>query len=169
MKLAELPYAPFFLALYLGSSGVRKGSLSPSGGIAAFAVGFTMMAVPLRAFGVVLIGFYLIGSKATKYGVARKSLLEDSHHAAGNRTAMQVLCNSFSALVAAILWSAMFVPSSVAAGLLSRVGIASVPVQRPYDFDGWCPLESRVADGWSRVLLFVTLGCVMSTPMYAKH
>lgn len=161
MKLADIPYGPLCLALYLGSSGVRKGSLAPSGGLAAVLVGFTMLSVPLRAFGAALIAFYLAGSKATKHGAARKARLEDAHHAAGRRSAAQVLCNSAAALAAAVRWSALFVPGSLAAALFERVGLG-VPesVQRPYDLDAWCPLAPRVADGWSRVLLFVALGCV---------
>ena len=80
--LSTFHFAPFFLAVYLGSSGVRKGSLSPSGGLADFIVGFAMMAVRLRVFGVSLIAFYLVGSKATKLGKERKAKLEEGHQAA---------------------------------------------------------------------------------------
>lgn len=43
--------------------GLRKRSLSPSGALAAFAVGFLLMSVPLRVFGVTMIVFYLAGSR----------------------------------------------------------------------------------------------------------
>lgn len=154
VELAEFPYAPFFLALYLGSSGIRKGSLSPSGGLAAFVVGFAMMSARLRVFGVALIVFYLAGSKATKVGKDLKAKLEDGHQAAGNRNAVQVLCNSMSAFVASMLWSAMFVPGSLAASLLAWY----VSPLGMYDSDAWCPLSPTIASGWSRTLLFVTLG-----------
>ena len=61
----QLPFGtPLVLALLLSSHGLRKRSLSPSGAVAAFVVGYTMMAVPLIAFGVSLIVFYLTGSRA---------------------------------------------------------------------------------------------------------
>ena len=59
MSLADVPLVPLLLAALLGFHGLRKRSLSPSGALAAFLVGFAMMAVPLRAFGVSLIIFYL--------------------------------------------------------------------------------------------------------------
>lgn len=57
---------PLFLAILLSVHGLRRKSLSPSGAVTAFVVGFLTMAGALRAFGVALIGFYLIGSWATK-------------------------------------------------------------------------------------------------------
>lgn len=57
---------PFLLALLLSGHGLRKKSLSPSGALAAFAVGFLMMSGGVRVFGLALIGFYLAGSRATK-------------------------------------------------------------------------------------------------------
>jgi Integral membrane protein DUF92 len=91
-------------------SGYRKRSLSLSGAAAAFLIGFTMMSIPLRVFGVTLIAFYLIGSKAreiafmfslgennispvlqaTKVGKSLKAKLEEGHQEAGYRTAWQV-------------------------------------------------------------------------------
>ena len=155
MELSDFPAGPFFLAMYLASSGIRKGSLSPSGGLAAFIIGFSMMAVRLRTFGVSLIAFYLVGSKATKVGKELKAQLEEGHQAAGNRTGIQVLCNALSAFVASMIWSAMFVPNSFAASILGSY----IPLRRVYDLDEWCPLSGDVADGWSRALLFATLGC----------
>jgi hypothetical protein len=54
------------LAAGLGLHGYRKGSLSRSGAIAAFLVGYGHLANPLKLFGVTMIAFYLIGSRATK-------------------------------------------------------------------------------------------------------
>jgi len=151
--ISKLPWVPFLLAAYLGTSGVRKGSLSLSGGIAAFVVGFSMMSVPLKAFGVSLIVFYLVGSKATKAGKERKAALEEGHQAAGNRNAVQVLCNSFSAFLAALLWTALFDPESTVSSLLSSV----LHPKESYDFQR-CPLSPAIAGGSSRALLFVCLG-----------
>lgn len=148
------PWVEFFIAAYLGFSGFRKRSLSPSGGIAAFVVGFSMLAAPLRSFGVSLIVFYLVGSKATKRGKELKAKLEEGHQEAGYRNANQVLCNSFSALLATLWWSATFVPNSWEAKLLSEYVSTNVP----YDSAQWCAASPTVAGGLSRTLLFVALG-----------
>ena len=154
--ISGFPVVPFLVAAYLGYSGTRKKSLSPSGGLAAFVVGFSMMAVPLRTFGVSLIVFYLAGSRATKVGKARKAALEEGHQEAGYRGAAQVLCNSLSALVASLVWSAAFVPGSLASAALSGL----VPPQQAYDFSAWCPATPPAASKLSRTLLFATLGYV---------
>ncbi|EPS98319.1 hypothetical protein FOMPIDRAFT_153697 [Fomitopsis schrenkii] len=154
MSLFDVPLVPLLLAAFLGFHGLRKRSLSPSGALAAFLAGFAMMAVPLRAFGVSLIIFYLAGSRATKVGKQLKAQLEDGHQEAGYRSAAQVLCNSASAFAASIAWSALFVPGSLVASVLG----SALPPQAPYDLGAWCPLTPPQASGWSRPLLFVTLG-----------
>ncbi|KAI0074708.1 hypothetical protein K474DRAFT_1513940 [Panus rudis PR-1116 ss-1] len=150
----RIPWIELLLAAYLGVSGVRKRSLSPSGGIAAFIVGFCMFNLRLRAFGVALVVFYLTGSKATKVGKELKAKLEEGHQEAGYRNAAQVLCNSFSAFVAALLWKALFEPGS----WISRVLEGTVLPSTPYDSAQWCAISPAVADGKSRALLFITLG-----------
>jgi uncharacterized membrane protein len=57
---------PAIIAAALAFHGWRKKSLSPGGAVAAFIIGFLMLAVPLRAFGISLIVFYITGSRATK-------------------------------------------------------------------------------------------------------
>lgn len=156
MSIVNFPWISFALAALLGLQGLRKRSLSPSGAIAAFVVGFFMMAVPLRAFGVSLITFYLIGSRATKVGKHLKAKLEDGHQEAGYRNAMQVFCNSASAFAACLLWSALYVPGSPVASVLGDA--APLPPQVPYEFAQWCPLTPPSSASWSRMLLFVTLG-----------
>jgi uncharacterized membrane protein len=151
-----VPLLPILLASYLALSGMRKGSLSPSGGAAAFVAGAVMMAVPLRVFGVSLIVFYLTGSRATKVGKELKAKLEDAHQAAGYRNASQVFCNALSAFVASLLWSAIYVPGSLAQSMFSSV----VSPQGAYDLDRWCPLTPPASSHMSRALLFVTLGWV---------
>lgn len=54
------------ISVALAAHGLRKGSLSNSGAIAAFMVGYGHLANPLKVFGVGLIFFYLAGSRATK-------------------------------------------------------------------------------------------------------
>ena len=85
-----VPLVPLALALGLAGHGLRKKSLSPSGACTALLVGFTIMSVPLRTFGVSLIVFYLIGSRATKIGKERKAALEQGHTEAGYRDGWQV-------------------------------------------------------------------------------
>ncbi|OBZ75316.1 Transmembrane protein 19 [Grifola frondosa] len=161
--LGDIPFVALTLATFLALHGLRKRSLSPSGAIAAFIVGLSMMAVPLHAFGVSLITFYLVGSRATKVGKQLKAQLEEGHQDAGYRNAAQVLCNSFTAFVATLLWTAAYVPDSIVSYLLSGV----VTPQRPYDLSQWCPLIPPVTASLSRPLLFITLGhfaCCLGTP-----
>ena len=54
------------VASLLSLHGLRKKSLSPSGAATAFVVGFLTFAGALRVFGIALIVFYLLGSRATK-------------------------------------------------------------------------------------------------------
>jgi uncharacterized membrane protein len=62
----DVPVTAVTLAALLGLHGLRKKSLSPDGALAAFIVGTGMMAGGLKSFGVTLVGFYLLGSRATK-------------------------------------------------------------------------------------------------------
>lgn len=116
-----------------------------------------MLSPPLRSPGISLIIFYLVGSRATKVGKSRKAQLEEGHQEAGYRSASQVFCNSFSALIATLLWSASFVPNSLASQLLPSLLV--VP-GRPYVSTEWCPVSPQVTSGWSRALVLVSLGCV---------
>ncbi|KAI0823802.1 integral membrane protein DUF92-domain-containing protein [Trametes gibbosa] len=159
--MASIPLnTPLVLAVGLSLHGLRKRSLSPSGAAAAFFVGYTMLAVPLRTFGVSLIIFYLAGSRATKVGKTLKTKLEEGHQAAGYRNAAQVLCNSLSAAVAALLWSALYEANSWPAKFYDASNLNAVAnaQKTPHDFAQWCPLTPPQSASWSRPLLFVTLG-----------
>ena len=155
-----IPSTAFSLASLLAGHGLRKRSLSPSGAAAAFAVGYTMMSVRLSTFGVALIVFYLTGSRATKVGKALKQQLEEGHQASGYRNAAQVFCNSLSAAIAALLWSALYDPYSWVTQGLSALDwdLGLGPHKVSFDVDQWCPLTPPPAASWSRVLIFVTLG-----------
>ena len=64
--MAPIPFIPLVIAALLSLHGLRSRSLSVSGAVVAFMVGFSTLAVPVRTIGVTLIVFYLIGSRATK-------------------------------------------------------------------------------------------------------
>lgn len=164
-NLSDIPLVPTLIATLLAGHGLRKRSLSPSGAAAAFFTGVVMLSPPLKAFGISLIVFYLIGSRATKVGKSRKAKLEEGHQEAGYRSATQVYCNSFSALLATILWSAAFVPDSLASQLLPSVFV--IPGQS-YSSAEWCPLSPHVTSGLSRGLLLASLGCVQGSHVRAK-
>ncbi|KAI8974186.1 integral membrane protein DUF92-domain-containing protein [Trametes punicea] len=145
--MVAIPFnTPLVLALALSLHGLRKRSLSPSGAVAAFIVGYTTLSVRLRTFGIALIVFYLVGSRATKVGKALKNQLEEGHQAAGYRNAAQVLCNSLSAAVAALLWSALYEPGSWQSRWLGAAHVDEhLGAQRiPYDFEQWCPSLPRL-------------------------
>jgi uncharacterized membrane protein len=83
---------PLAIATGLAAHGLSKGSLSSSGAIAAFLVGYFHLACPLKFFGVSLIVFYLLGSRATKVKLHEKAKVEDGvGKEGGNRDAIQVL------------------------------------------------------------------------------
>ncbi|KAL5500872.1 hypothetical protein ACEPAH_9259 [Sanghuangporus vaninii] len=151
----DFPIVPFLLAVVFAFHGLRKKSLSPSGALAAFIVGFLMLSAKVRAFGVSLIVFYLVGSRATKAGKSTKANLEEGHQEAGYRTAQQVLCNSFSAFLATVLWTALFVPGTYLAQYLPSWIEEN---GEPYSADDWCSLSASHGHGWSRFLLLITLG-----------
>ncbi|KAH9051584.1 integral membrane protein DUF92-domain-containing protein [Lactarius deliciosus] len=151
----DFPLVPFLFATALSVNGLRKRSLSPSGAAAAFLTGISMLSLPLRTPGIVLIAFYLLGSSATRAGQLRKATLEDGHDHAGYRTAAQVFSNSASALIATLAWGALHGPGFPGVRVAEALfGVRSVP----YVDEVWCPLDPAITDGWSRALLFVVLG-----------
>lgn len=159
MQPSDIPLLPLLLALGLAIHGLRKKSLSPSGAFAAFTVGFLMMSAGSSVFGVSLIVFYLTGSRATKVGKALKSQLEEGHQEAGYRTGWQVFCNSLSAFIASVVWTAMF--SRKESGIEELILPEQLKIYRtPYAPDTWCPLSGEYGAGWSRWLVLATLGYV---------
>ncbi|KAI0052212.1 hypothetical protein FA95DRAFT_1483946 [Auriscalpium vulgare] len=156
----DFPLIPFLFATALAVNGLRKRSLSPSGGAAAFLTGISMLSLPLRTPGIALIAFYLMGSRATKAGHHRKAALEEGNDAAGGgyRTAAQVFSNSASALIATLAWGALHAPGYPGSRTFqSLLGVRGLP----YAQESWCPLDPAASNGWSRALLFVVLGCVL--------
>lgn len=153
--MSTFPVVPFVLATALAVNGARSRKLSPSGAATAFVVGFLVMAAPVRAIGVTLITFYLLASRATKYGKKRKAQLEEGFQDSGYRTGWQVLCNSIAAFIASIIWSVTFTPNVLPWSLVPSVLHAEGPL---YDTESWCPLSASISNGLSRALLFIVLG-----------
>jgi len=90
---------------YLGRRGLRKGSLSKSGAMAAFAVAVLTWGSGPR-FGITLIAFYLSGSKLSRVGAATKMRQDEAATEGGARDAAQVLCCSLPAALAAAAYRA---------------------------------------------------------------
>lgn len=143
------------------------------------------MAVPLRTFGVALIVFYLVGSRATKVGQALKSTLEEGHEEAGYRNASQVstscrsplrrkvsnvlnpfsrawqvVSNSFTAVIAACIWSLSYTPDAFLPSIFWKLtGWTSNPLPTSlYKSDAWCAVDPNTHGGQSRKLVFLALG-----------
>jgi len=173
MTLLNLHLLSLAFTSLLSLHAYRKRSLSSWGICVAFCVGFLIFACPLRAYGISLLVFYLLGSRVTKCeqnprlvwvnwiylqyffkdGKHIKAQREEGYEESGNRTGWQVFCNSFAGLVSCILWTALFVPDS----LLSLV-VGEQHLALRYDPTAWCPLSPEIFKGWSRALLFASLG-----------
>lgn len=92
------------IASALAIRGRQRKSLSPSGAVAAFAVGFVAFASSVR-FGLTLLSFYMSATRATRYKAAYKRQVEDGYSAQnGNRSAPQVLASSLPACVIALTY-----------------------------------------------------------------
>ncbi|WVQ84069.1 hypothetical protein IAT38_006214 [Cryptococcus sp. DSM 104549] len=149
------------VATGLGLHGYRKGSLSLSGSIAAFAVGYGHLANPIKLFGVTMIGMYMIASRATKVKADVKATLEDGPDPlkpSGNRNWIQVLSNSLPGLIASLLYR--FGPASQLDS--SSVNLALHPLSRPLVF---------ISLGLNATILADTLASELgilspSTPLY---
>ncbi|KZV88632.1 hypothetical protein EXIGLDRAFT_678735 [Exidia glandulosa HHB12029] len=154
-RLMNHAYTAASIALYVSYKGWKRGSLSASGALTAFAVGFVLMHAHTKAFGLAMLVFFFTGSKATRMGKARKARLEDGHTEAGNRNARQVLCNSLPAVVATVLWSGFFGDrTSLYAALVPEAWAEEHAV--PYAPAVWCPDAQLMS--LSRPLSFAVLG-----------
>ncbi|ORZ33096.1 integral membrane protein DUF92-domain-containing protein [Catenaria anguillulae PL171] len=81
------------LSLLLAVHGLRKKSLSTSGAAAGLLVGLITFNHPHPVFGVILVAFYLSGSRVTKIGRETKLRIEEDYREAGQRNVWQVVCN----------------------------------------------------------------------------
>ena len=78
------------VATMIAVRGRRKRSLSPSGAVAGWLVGFTSLGLGGYSFGVVVMAMYISSSLLTKYGAKRKAKIEHDYHKASERTAANV-------------------------------------------------------------------------------
>jgi uncharacterized membrane protein len=96
--LQDIPIIPLLIGAAVAWRGLKKGSLSMDGALAAFFVGSTMLSTELRVFGITMLVFYFTGSRATRVGKELKAKLEDSvREGAGQRDAVQVCSSKRSA------------------------------------------------------------------------
>ena len=95
-----------FTALLLSSAlavhGIKRKSLSPSGAIAGFMVGCIIFVNPNLSFTLILLAFYLFGSRLTKVKQTEKAALEKEYKMGGQRDWMQVLCNAGLGCIASL-------------------------------------------------------------------
>jgi uncharacterized membrane protein len=170
ITLEDVPLIPLLVGATVAWRGLKKGSLSMDGALAAFVVGSTMLSTALRVFGITMLVFYFAGSRATRVGKELKVKLEEGvREGAGQRDAVQVcssnrcgiefyvpqfhpqvFCNSLPAFVACIVWRALFTNSWLS-GLFPSIDML-------YDPATTCALSSQFGDGWSRFLVLVALG-----------
>ena len=92
----------FLLATTLAYRGSKRKSLSLSGSVAAFVVGFIAFATSY-CHGTLLLIFYLTGSRVTRIKEEVKAKLEYNYQPVGQRNCIQVLTNSVLASIVAIL------------------------------------------------------------------
>ena len=100
--------AAFLVACALALRGVRRGSLAPSGAVAALVVGTITLAADL-AFGASLIVFYLTGSAATRLRSEVKARYDLEHRqSGGQRDWTQVVATAGVAAALSLVWIYLF-------------------------------------------------------------
>ncbi|EWM23658.1 transmembrane protein 19 [Nannochloropsis gaditana] len=109
--LINLVMATIF-ATTLSYRGLWKHSLSKSGALAAWVVGFLSMGASLR-FGALMILFYQSSSMLTRYRCETKALLEEDHKQGGQRSAAQVLACSFLGTLIAVAFVFLLGPDDL--------------------------------------------------------
>ncbi|CAM9617319.1 unnamed protein product [Chrysoparadoxa australica] len=103
----------FIVATLMATRGLKKKSLSASGAVAAWCVGFLTLGCSTR-MGLVLIVFYQMGSWVTKIQQGKKAVLTEDHKEGGQRSAAQVLSCSLPGVVIALLrWGWMGLEDSL--------------------------------------------------------
>jgi uncharacterized membrane protein len=93
----------FIGALFLAIRSKKNGSLSNSGAITAFFVGFLTLLAGYR-FAVVLLVFFFSSSKLTRFKAERKKFIEDEYKVNGHRNWKQVVSNGGLGTLMCILY-----------------------------------------------------------------
>ena len=91
------------VATLLSVRGIRKGSLTKSGAISAFIVGFFTLSCGYR-FATLLLTFYFTSTKLTKFKAERKNTIDANYTSTGNRSASQVLACSLLGVVISLVY-----------------------------------------------------------------
>ncbi|KAG0027485.1 Transmembrane protein 19 [Podila clonocystis] len=99
---------PAAMCAFLAKHGLSKGSLSPSGAVAATVVGMGTFTNTPYVFSAVLMTFYLSSSRLTKYKSDIKKKLEEDHKEGGGRTAIQVFSNGAVGTLIAIAFQYVY-------------------------------------------------------------
>lgn len=93
-------------ALAISLFAYRRGSLSASGMIAAWFVGFGSLGTSLRC-GITLLAFFFSSSKLTKWKEAIKAKIDAEHKKGGQRNWAQVLSNGAIPTILAVVYGAI--------------------------------------------------------------
>lgn len=97
-----------FAAVFVARRGLKKGSLSRSGAIAAFVLGAITLGASFLT-GAVLLAFYFSGSSFTKWKSAAKSKLDlEWRKGGGERTWQQVFATAGFGAALCLLWALRF-------------------------------------------------------------
>ncbi|KAF9307098.1 Transmembrane protein 19 [Mortierella antarctica] len=99
---------PAAMCAFLSKHGLSKGSLAPSGAMAATVVGMGTFTNTPYVFSTVLMTFYLSSSRLTKYKSDIKKKLEEDHKEGGGRTAIQVFSNGAVGTLIAIAFQYVY-------------------------------------------------------------
>eukprot|EP00474_Spongospora_subterranea_P009161 CRZ09619.1 hypothetical protein [Spongospora subterranea] len=102
MSLLARTFIGLILSLAIAAHSKRNRSLDTSGALAAVCVGTTLVAAG-NQFALAMLVFFFTSSRITKLAPSRKKQIESDFKEGGQRTAVQVFCNSFPAVVAASL------------------------------------------------------------------
>ncbi|KAG9057037.1 hypothetical protein FS842_008871 [Serendipita sp. 407] len=146
----DIPIFSIAIGTLVAGKGLKDGKLSMDGALAAFFVGILMLSTSLRVFGVTLLAFYFIGSRATRVGKKLKVKLEEGEGVGhGQRDAVQVFCNSLPAFIASLAWRARLTDSFFSPLFFG-------PITKIYDPNRTCSLSPDY--DWSYVLILIALG-----------
>mmetsp|Transcript_4688 Transcript_4688/g.10066 ORF Transcript_4688/g.10066 Transcript_4688/m.10066 type:complete len:264 (-) Transcript_4688:2253-3044(-) len=112
----------FAIAFFIAHRGVKRKSLTPHGAVAASVVGFLSISCGLRGF--LLLLFYLVATKATKYKSVMKASLDETADDSACRGPSQVMACSALGVMFQIIHAVYFgKEQSIGDTLASELGI----------------------------------------------